>query len=110
MDVGPVLESCWEIRRVLAAPFDFDRRVPRPRSRNPSTRLSTPSPARRPAGRPVVASRRTSCDAGRDAPGTVTGAAAALGGRPPEATELCMAVEQPDATEWSMATAQPEAT
>ena len=61
MEADPVLESCWEIREVFAEPFDFDRRVPRPSSRQPSTRLSTPSPARRPTGRPVVARRRTSC-------------------------------------------------
>src|SRR5438270_8348507 len=110
MDVGPVLESCWEIRRVLAAPFDFDRRVPRPSSRQPSTRLSTPSPARRPAGRPVVAKRRTSCGVVPAGAGVATGTAAALGPKPPEATEVWRAVEQPEATEWSMATEHPEAT
>src|SRR5205085_11645891 len=105
MEPERVLESCWEIPRIVPKLFALDRRVPRPRSRHPSTRLSTPSPARRPAGRPVDASRRTSCVAGRHAPRTVTGAAAAHGGRPPDAPELCMAVDQHDPTEWPLATA-----
>jgi hypothetical protein len=41
---------------------------------------------------------------------TGTGAAVIDGPKPPEATELCMAVEHPEATEWSMATEHPEAT
>src|SRR5437588_8197671 len=110
MEADPVLESCWEIREVIAEPFDFDRRVPRPSSRQPSTRLRTPSPARRPTGNPVVARRRTSCGATVWGAGKATGAATELGPKPPEATELWRAVEQPEATEWSMATEQPEAT
>src|SRR5205085_432832 len=70
----------------------------------------TPSPARRPAGRPVVAKRRTSCGVVPAGAGTATGTAAALGPKPPEATELWRAVEHPEATEWSMATEHPEAT
>src|SRR5437764_15299481 len=97
MDAGYVLEPCWEIPAVAAAPFDFDRRVPSPSSRHPSTRLSTPSPARRPAGSPVVARRRTSWELGRaglcGAAETGAGLAVALGGKPPEATEVCIAVE-----------------
>src|SRR5436305_3128842 len=99
MEADPVLESCWEIREVFAEPFDFDRRVPRPSSRQPSTRLSTPSPARRPTGRPVVARRRTSCGDTLRGAGAATGAAVALGPKPPEATELWRAVEHPEATE-----------
>jgi hypothetical protein len=120
MDVHGVLESCWEIPRVTGDLFDFDRRVPRPSSRHPSTRLRTPSPAIRPTGRPVVASRRTSWEARPGVCAVATGAGTgcaftfemtrALGPMPPEATELCMAVEQPDATEWSMAVEHPEAT
>src|SRR5437868_595628 len=107
MEPERVLESRWEIPRVWAEPFDFDRRVPNPSSRHPSTRLMTPSPASRPAGSPVVASRRTSREAGCGALCGATGTAPALGGSPPEATELCRAVEHPEATEWSMATEHP---
>src|SRR5437588_1201288 len=110
MDAGPALESCWEIRRVFAEPFDFDRRVPRPSRRQPSTRLSTPSPASPPAGSPVVARRRTSRGDAPTGVGVATGTAAGVGLRPPEATELWRAVEHPEATEWSMATEHPEAT
>src|SRR5947209_10115360 len=110
MEADPVLESRWEIREIFGELFDFDRRVPRPSSRQPSTRLSTPSPARCPTGSPVVARRRASCGDTPPAAGAATGAAVALGPKPPEATELWRAVEQPEATEWSMATEQPEAT
>src|SRR3954464_2179635 len=105
-----VLEIVLEIPGISAEPFDFDRRVPSPSSKQPSTRLSTPSPARRPTGRPVVARRRTSREDSCGARGAGTGAAVADGPKPPDATELCMAVEHPEATEWSMATEHPEAT
>src|SRR5438270_2880289 len=59
MEAKRVLESCWEIPVLVVELFAIDRRVPRPRSRQPSTRLKTPSPARPPAGRPVIARRRT---------------------------------------------------
>src|SRR5436305_11582758 len=110
MEPEGVLESRWEIPEIAVDPFAFDRRVPSPSSRQPSTKLRRPSPARRPTGRPVVASRRTAGDAFRRGAAVATGAAFVLAGRPPEATELCMAVEQPEATEWSMATEHPEAT
>src|SRR4051812_10795728 len=110
MEPEGVLESRWEIPEIAVDPFAFDRRVPSPSSRQPSTKLRRPSPARRPTGRPVVARRRTSGEALRRRAGAATGAAGVAGGRPPEATELCMAVEHPEATEWSMATEQPEAT
>src|SRR5207248_11748242 len=114
MDAGRVLEWCWEIPGIPSPPFDFDRRVPKPSRRHPSTRLRTPSPAVRPTGSPVVASRRTCCEAGlrpvTGATGAGTGRAVTVGPTPPEATELCIAVKHPEATEWSIAIEHPEAT
>src|SRR5438105_10501429 len=67
MEAVRVLESCWEIARCSLRAFAFDRRVlPRPNRRHPSTRLSAPSPARRPTGRPVRARRRASWASVRD--------------------------------------------